>query len=744
VQRYPDHLECELPASVFGDLPETEPPSCDIGRSSKSEPPNIASGCLGRVRARAQAVLNGIVLDLSAMSGDARADALSHAAYQVGGLVGRGQVDRAEAADQLTQACVVNRLMMEWGADAVQREIADGFTEGGRAAQAAQKAEEDDAKGEVTKSGPYIATSKGIVWRKTTRDGEIETQLSNFVARIKTDVVEDDGMETRRVFELEAQIEGRTSKIDTPASQFSSLNWVPDKLGARAYIAPGLGARDHLRAAIQLLSTEIGSRHIYTHTGWRKVDGRDIYCHAGGAIGANGIVPDIGVSLTEKLSGYELPAPSEGKYRASAIRASLALLDVAPDRVMVPLLAATFRAPLGETDFSVHLVGASGQRKSEVAALCQQHWGPTWHGRNLPGEWSSSANALEALAFQAKDAVFVVDDFVPPGASAADAARAHRDADRLLRAQGNRQGRQRMRADTSLRPSKPPRGLILSTGEDTPKGQSLRARMLVLEIEPGDVKLDELTRAQQVGRAGQYSEMMAAYAQWLATDFDAKRAEFLAETQELRAESQRQTAHGRTGDIIAALHATWEMFLKFALEASALSEAEAGGIRQRIGYALASVAAVQNAQQRDADPVERYWALLASAVASGRAHVASAMGAEPGPHPQAWGWRRDSVGLRWDPQGTRIGWVEGQALYLEPTAAYGAAEAAASGHGLAITPETLHRRLRERGHLLAADNHKNTTKVTLEGKRYRVLKTAASRLSPLDGTGATGARSENA
>ena len=50
--------------------------------------------------------------------------------------------------------------------------------------------------------------------------------------------------------------------------------------------------------------------------------------------------------------------------------------------------------------------------------------------------------------------------------------------------QGNNAGRQRMRADTTLRPPKPPRCLILSSGEEVPRGQSLRARTVITELVP--------------------------------------------------------------------------------------------------------------------------------------------------------------------------------------------------------------------------------------------------------------------
>src|SRR5262249_49285197 len=150
-----------------------------------------------------------------------------------------------------------------------------------------------------------------------------------------------------------------------------------------------------------------------------------------------------------------LPAPPEGEAQVRAVRASLSLLDgLAPDRVSFPLLAGAYRAALGYADFSLFQEGPTGVFKSEQAALPPQHYGPGLDARHLPGSWSSTGNALEATAFAAKDALLVVDDFAP-GGSVADVQRCHREADRLLRAQGNRSGRQRMRSDTSLRPPKP-------------------------------------------------------------------------------------------------------------------------------------------------------------------------------------------------------------------------------------------------------------------------------------------------
>jgi len=57
------------------------------------------------------------------------------------------------------------------------------------------------------------------------------------------------------------------------ATRFASMKWVTEQLGARAVIAAGMGIKDQVREAIQLLSaTQIVERTVHTHTCWRKLD----------------------------------------------------------------------------------------------------------------------------------------------------------------------------------------------------------------------------------------------------------------------------------------------------------------------------------------------------------------------------------------------------------------------------------------------------------------------------------------
>src|SRR5918993_546137 len=358
----------------------------------------------------------------------------------------------------------------------------------------------DDENGEP--AARYRATSQGLVWGKPTRYGISPTPLTNFTAEIVSDIVEDDGAEEKHTFEIEARLRERQRRFEVPASRFASMNWVAEHLGASAFVYPGFGYEKHAAVAIQSLSGEIAERRYFAHTGWRKIEGEWAYLHAGGAIGPKGPLTGVEVAMGDgRLGDCVLPEPPENTALVETVRASLRFLDLAPPGVAYPLLAAVYRAALGEAspvDLSVHLVGPTGAHKTELTAMAQAHYGAAFNSRNLPGNWESTDNSLEKQAFLLKDAVLVVDDFAPTGTTG-DVARMHRRADRLVRAQGNRSGRGRMWADGTLRPQYHPRGLVVSSGEDTPRGQSLRARMLISEISPGDVDLEVLTEMQRAG-----------------------------------------------------------------------------------------------------------------------------------------------------------------------------------------------------------------------------------------------------
>ena len=590
------------------------------------------------------------------------------------------------------------------------------------------------SSGEISeRSGPYATDGGGFVHLKTTKEGPVVTRLTNFLARIAEDITVDDGAERTRIFAIEGNLANGQPlpRLEVPADQFEFMNWLIPGWGSKAVRSAGPIIKDRVREAIQQFSEGARHRNLFSHLGWRSFHGKWCYLHAGGVIAED--VPDdgVGVLLDKELMDFRLPDEPPGTDRLQEdIRESLNLLDVAPARMTFPLLAAVYRAPLGEmlpVDFSLVLVGETGCQKTELTALAQAHFGSAFRGDHLPANWSSTANALEKQAFLCKDVLFVVDDF-SPGGTQYEIQQMHRKADRLFRSQGNRAGRRRMRADISLRPEYYPRGLIISSGEIVPAGESLRARLLIIPVKHGDVNLDRLTQAQRAAAKGTFASVMVAYVKWLAGQFDPLRGKMPeVHGRFLQEEREGDLGHDRTPDNIASLRLGWVYFLFFALEQRAISKAEFQDLWDKGAGALTELAQNQEEFLVGEDPVNRFLDLLVAAFEAGRAHLIDRVNGDSPPWREHWGWRNsgDSENPSWHAMGERIGWLDPntEVVLLQPDIAYAAAQKLARDQGGVLpAPQTdLWRRMAERGLLAESDPGRHTKKRLLGKERVRVV-----------------------
>lgn len=586
--------------------------------------------------------------------------------------------------------------------------------------EAAAPPAEDAEPPYLRAAGNYRLREDGLYYVRNGRDGGRSfVQLTNFPAVITADIERDDGATRSRAFKIYARVQGQAKEIVIGTKEFPSMDWTLEHLGSNAIVYPNL--KDHARTAMQELSREKSFQYVYQHTGWTVLEDVHVYLHAGGAIGPRGAVPGLMIDLDPQLARFKLPDPPSDRELRTAVRASLYMLDVMPDRITIPLFAAIWRVPLGPVDVALHIAGRSGTGKSELAALAQQHFGPEFTRKNLPGSWDSTMNSLQALAFYAKDALLVVDDFVPRG-STSDIQRLHRDADRLIRSQGNQQGRGRMNADGSLRTPMWPRGLIVSTGEDIPRGASCRARMIVLEADPTDMNWDLLTRCQKDAQAGLYAAAMAGFLRWAAPqmpEMPQRLGDALIRFRETWAQNQ---AHARTPDNLANLHFGFHQWMRFALELGAVTQEEARILEQRADAALAETAAAQVTIQEHVDPVRQFLDLVVAALTSGRAHLCSMRGDCPDTLPARWGWTQ--MGGDWRPQGAKIGWVDERFLYLQWKASYAAAQQVGKdiGEQISVTVNTLGKRLKQAGVLAAVDQTRevNYVRKWIEGANQNV------------------------
>jgi hypothetical protein len=597
-------------------------------------------------------------------------------------------------------------------------------------------------------TGGFFESDGCICRRKFTMQGVDHIPLCNFTCRITGETVRDDGAEKRIMYTITGNLHNLRSlpEVEVAAGKFDGLGWVAEAWGSDAVVWGN--EKKILPSAIQGLSRVDNKgnpiakprRHVFEHTGWRKFDDHWCYLCADGAIFAKPQPKERrpSVELQPPLSNCQLPVTPDGHYLIAAIRASLQLLMLSPKSIAFPVLAGVYRSVLSPCDFSLHLVGQTGIFKSELAALAQQHFGAGFDARHLPGSWTSTANSLERLAFLAKEMLLVVDDFAPQGSSA-DVQRYHRDADRLFRGQGNNAGRQRMRHDGTLRLPNPPRGLILSTGEDIARGQSVRSRQLILELSQGDIDAAKLTVCQQHAAEGLYAASMFWFIRWVAGRYDAIKNELGGRVEALRDEAAADGQHARTPSIVAQLAVGFRYFLDFAVDAGAINAGERQELDRQCMTGLLDAAGAQAAHQEQCNPAKQFVRLLSSGFATGRMHLATEDGSPPPESPATWGWRSVSSSGGWKASyecratGKQVGWLIDGNVYLDLEASYAEAQgfAAEQGDSFAVQKATLTKRLHEQGMLVACEEARETRTVRkmINGRRISVLHIRSDALS---------------
>lgn len=662
------------------------------------------------------------VNELAALEDDKRLDRIGEL---VAWLAGRGEVELQRYKKAVVEAELIRPG--DW------RSLASE----------AKKRRVSDIRTAVRSDCPYTPEN-GLLYLATPDGGQM--LLARFVPQVVAQVIRDDGAEITTMIKIRVTRPGGQSvEVEVPADRLPmARRWAAQAIGASAVITPMSRDEAHVATAAQYLGDDKwDTQTTYAHTGWRSdIDGTWRFLTASGALGADGLDTSVSVDLgTDALNLYALPDPDSVDIEVirTAVRASVALLDVAPLTVTVPLLGAVYRAPLPLLpETSAYVVGPSGSLKSALSATALQHYGRGLDAKHFPANWTFTANALESLANQLANVLLIVDDYAPQ--SADDPRRLAVAADRIFRGAANSAGRGRLRPDGTPRPARPPKAQIAATGEDVPPGESLRARLTVATVDAGAIDVEKLTEAQQRGAAGVYALAMAQYVRYLAvildTDASCYTDQLREQIAELRAElSKAMGGHARVPEAAAGLLTGFRQFLGFAVDVGAYSMDEAAAQTEKIKAALLQVAMEQSTYTRGMSVAEVYLRALASALVSGAAHFADQeTGREP-KDPERWGWEATSggYGSAYRAKGKCVGWLSASGdVLLHPDAAYEVARdhAGRAAEPLATTKVTIHKRLKEGGHLASTgEQERPTVRRRIAGGNKRVLHVHAERIT---------------
>jgi hypothetical protein len=558
---------------------------------------------------------------------------------------------------------------------------------------------------------PYKIIDGSLYVEMTTKQGTYDRKLCNFTPYLISEVTVDDGLEPAKMLRLGGKLAGGRTlpEIEINGAEFASFNWLLDKWGVDCVLEVGRNVKDNIRHAIQLTAPMADKSRVYTVTGWKNIGGFWRYLLPND--------PRFDVKLSGKLKNYY----KEQTYSKTDISNVFKLSNFPPVKkhILYPLIAYTFLTPLGEflkqagcePKFVLFLVGHTGTRKSTLAALFLSFFGQFTNG-DLPLSFRDTANSILHNAFTLKDVLTCIDDFHPAGKD--EERKLNSTAQSVMRAYGDRTGRGRLRADSTLMESRPPQGNAIITAEFSPDvGESGTARYFALEIKENDVDLDCLTVYQNEAEKGGFRRCMLAYTEYLrkyylCTYLDVNKftADLKSRFVSAREDFLRKNpnSHGRIPEAVACLKIGFDFYLDFMEESDMLNPISADKLRQEFLDYVYAQASEQCKSISDDKPTRVFVRKLYSLLESGQAYVMKR-------------------GEQYEPTGGAfVGWEDDDFYYLNCDSALKAVRRLCDEEGtqFSITLRGLLRSLAEDG-LIEMKNDNYTRQIKINGKNKRVM-----------------------
>ena len=476
--------------------------------------------------------------------------------------------------------------------------------------------DESESDGEMNKlyEGTGYSSVNGRLCRFKDED---MIMIADFIPIPRGQIFRDDGVTRQTHFKIGAYKDGVYLRdVTVSAKDFPAMSWIKSNWGFSANIAPNNSAKAHLEYAISAAGDKCAERStVYTHTGWRKIDGVWAFLHGKGAIGAG----NVQVELDAGLERYCLPEKS-GDYIKSYKR-ELDFLNVSVSRVTAPLLAFTYLTPLNEfmrqagcePNFILYLYGVSGAHKSTLAALALSHFGRFTYD-TLPSNFRDTPNALEKKGSDLKDVLTVIDDY-HPASGKNEASRLTDTVQQITRSYGDRGGRARLNTELKLQRAYIPRGNLIITGEDIPDiTESGIARHFLLEIKPGEANRRLLSELQADSDALGLS--MRGYIEWLRNKVDGLPASLRRQFEIYREESTEVRRHARLASDVAMLRIGYDYFVDYGVSLNAIDADAALNLKVGTGRLFMELADEQSERVCAEKPSEKFITALRELLAT--------------------------------------------------------------------------------------------------------------------------------
>jgi len=364
--------------------------------------------------------------------------------------------------------------------------------------------------------------------------GRRAQKVCNFLPELVEDVEVCYGLDTERVWRI------RFSKNDGSSVEFSlgdrdsAGNTLEQALFRHCPAGYTVYPRQsgHLKAALQLFSTDVKRRRVYGSTGWVQFGRSWAYLLPGaqGGITSSGIDPSLRIEpelLGDMAAAMELLLPygrnvracSSGAEREQAWDAFACLCTCGPAEKVMPVVLQVLAGPLSSAiSTAVPIVHVTGQTGSLKTSFCLAALGLVGTFDKAPESWTSTMTFLEALAHVGKDLTLLVDDYKRSTVEKQRSAIVrfvNNFADRVAR------GRANSRGGIDVRSLRRPRAMLLSNGEDVWEDEaSAQARSIKVTVSRTDIDPARLSIVQEAVANGRLQLFGGTYIAWLAAHED--------------------------------------------------------------------------------------------------------------------------------------------------------------------------------------------------------------------------------
>ena len=564
-------------------------------------------------------------------------------------------------------------------------------------------------------SAPYYTENGCLCYLPVGRQDSPGIMLCNFAPRIVREVIVDDGAEkTRRYLIGGTDANGNNfTPVKVPAGELEKMSWIANNLDASCDLCVVSQVEKHVRCAIKSAARFAEKQYIFSHTGWKKIDGAWQYLLPGDE--------RYRVELKGKQRNYR----GADTCTEDDLRKLFCFLrsDLMPDEIILPCIALVFLSPLNEflrqighePKFLLTLIGRTGSMKSTVAALMLSFFG-NFSATDLPMSFRDTANSIVHNAFALKDVLTCVDDYHPT--ARAEAGRMKETMQTLARGYGDRAARNRLGSDITLRQPRPPQGNVIVTAEFAPDiGESGTARLFCVEMKPGSIRLPLLTEVQEQALDGCFVRCMGAFIRYIKERYlkDGQEQSLLERLKmnfsELRSHWRNELKeksipfHDRLPDTLACLEVGFLFLTDFLCAKDITDERDATELQNRLHTVLLHLSAKQSESVEADRPTHIFLRKLYSLIECGQVCLLPASS------------RLETLPKNY------IGYEDETYYYLLLDVSHKAVKrlCGEQDEGFAISAKSLAKALADEGLIEPGDNGTNTRTMRFGGRLKRVM-----------------------